>query len=75
MVKEDEEETAITLGELKKSLEDYPDNLILFVMRGANLHSYPITKKNWKVYGAGEVFFENVTVANQNEPGLRISII
>jgi hypothetical protein len=31
MVKEDEEETAITLGELKKYLEDYPDNLILFL--------------------------------------------
>jgi len=70
-----ENETAITLGEFRKALESYPDNLILFVMRGANLHSYPITKENWKVYEAGEVFFENTTVTNQEEPGLRISIV
>jgi hypothetical protein len=71
----EQKENAITLGEFRELSKNLPDNLILFVMRGANLHSYPITKDNWKVYEAGEIFFENATVTNQEEPGLRISII
>jgi hypothetical protein len=44
-------------------------------MREANLHSYPITKENWKIYEAGEVFYENNTVTNQEELGLRLLVV
>jgi hypothetical protein len=68
-------EKAMTLGEFREKSKDLPDNLILFVMRGANLDLCPITAEDWKVFGAEEVSFCNYTVSNENEPGLRISII
>jgi hypothetical protein len=67
--------TAITVGELKEKLKNYDDNLIVMVMRDANCDLYPITAEDWGEYKAGQVYFPNDTVTNENEPGLRISLI
>ena len=67
--------TAITVGELKEKLKNYDDNLIVVVMRDSSGDLHPITAKDWKKYKAGQVYFPNDTVTNENEPGLRISFI
>lgn len=67
---------AMTIKQLISKLQTFEnDNRIVMVLRYGSGDLYPITSKNWKVYEAGEVFFPNTSVLNENEPALCISVI
>lgn len=67
--------TALTVSELIERLKKYDGNKIVVILRDGNSCLYPITAEDWSEYKAGEVYFANTDVVNQNEPGLCISVI